>query len=53
VEASYSRQNISNCLLPLKLDAVTEAIGNGSYDDVLGKLEASITTRRKMMIVKA
>ena len=35
-----------------KLDAVTEAIGNGSYDDVLGKLEASIATRRKM-IVKA
>ena len=35
-----------------KLDAVTEAIGNGSYDDALGKLESAITTRRKM-IVKA
>ena len=33
-----------------KLDAVTEAIGNGSYDDALGKLESAITTRRKMMI---
>jgi len=35
-----------------KLDAVTEAIGNGSYDDALSKLESAITTRRKM-IVKA
>ena len=33
-----------------KLDAVTEAIGNGSYDDSLGKLESAITTRRKMMV---
>jgi len=33
-----------------KLDAVTEAIGNGSYDDALGKLESAITTRRKMMV---
>ena len=33
-----------------KLDAVTEAIGNGSYDDVLSKLESAITTRRKMMV---
>jgi hypothetical protein len=36
-----------------KLDAVTEAIGNGSYDDALGKLESAITTSKKMMIVKA
>lgn len=33
-----------------KLDAVTEAIGNGSYDDALSKLESAITTRRKMMV---
>jgi uncharacterized small protein (DUF1192 family) len=35
-----------------KLDAVTEAIGNGSYDDVLGKIETALAVRRKM-IVKA
>jgi acetylglutamate kinase len=33
-----------------KLDAVLEAIGNGSYDDSLGKLESALTTRRKMMV---
>ena len=33
-----------------KLDAVTEAIGNGSYDDVLGKIETALSVRRKMMI---
>jgi hypothetical protein len=33
-----------------KLDAVTEAIGNGSYDDVLSKLETALSTRRKMMV---
>jgi acetylglutamate kinase len=33
-----------------KLDSVTEAIGNGSYDDSLGKLESALTTRRKMMV---
>lgn len=35
-----------------KLEAVTEAIGNGSYDDVLGKIETALSVRRKM-IVKA
>jgi len=33
-----------------KLDAVTEAIGNGSYDDVLGKIETALAVRRKMMV---
>jgi uncharacterized small protein (DUF1192 family) len=33
-----------------KLEAVTEAIGNGSYDDVLGKIESALATRRKMMV---
>lgn len=35
-----------------KLDAVIESIGNGSYDESLGKLESALSTRRKM-IVKA
>ena len=35
-----------------KLESVTEAIGNGSYDEALDKLESAINTRRKM-IVKA
>ena len=33
-----------------KLESVTEAIGNGSYDEALDKLESAINTRRKMMI---
>ena len=33
-----------------KLEAVTEAIGNGSYDDVLGKIETALSVRRKMMV---
>jgi acetylglutamate kinase len=33
-----------------KLDAVLEAIGNGSYDDVLGKIETAVSVRRKMMV---
>ena len=33
-----------------KLESVTEAIGNGSYDEALDKLESAINTRRKMMV---
>lgn len=33
-----------------KLESVNEAISNGSYDDVLSKLETAINTRRKMMV---